>query len=166
MLATLNEFFGIMVDAIASQGGEVLKFMGDALLAIFPEIDHDLAGPSEAAIAAVRKASKGIAELNRLRAADDTPPSAFGLALHAGEVAYGNVGGRNRLDFTVTGPAVNHTSRLLELSKKIDRPVLISGSFAECCRLPLARLGKYRLRDVARSHDVYVLNETVAPPGK
>jgi adenylate cyclase len=163
VLSTLNEFFGVMVDAITSEGGEVLKFMGDALLAIFPAADHDLSGPSQAAIAAVRKASKGIAELNRLREMSGRPGLAFGLALHAGEVAYGNVGGRTRLDFTVTGPAVNHTSRMLELSKKIDRPIVISGTFAECCTLPLTRLGKYRLRDVARSHDVYVPNETVVP---
>jgi adenylate cyclase len=152
VLATLNSFFGVMVEAIASEGGEVLEFMGDALLAIFPETDHDLSGPSQSAMAAAAKASRGVAELGL----------AFGLALHTGEVAYGNIGGRTRLDFTVIGPAVNHTNRLLELSKKIDRPVVISGSFAECCELPLTRLGKYRLRDVARSHDVYLPNETVA----
>ena len=166
VLSTLNEFYGVMVDAIASEGGEVLKFIGDALLAIFPEVDHDLTGPSRAALGAVRNAAEGIAELNKLRAGIDIPALAYGLALHAGEVAYGNVGGRNRLDFTVTGPAVNHTSRLLELSKKIDRPILVSGSFAECCPLPLTRLGKYRLRDVARSQDVYVPNEMVAPSSK
>ena len=156
VLATLNGFFGVMVEAITSEGGEVLKFMGDALLAIFPAADHDLSGPSQAAMAATVKAARDASQLGY----------SFGLALHAGEVAYGNIGGRTRLDFTVIGPAVNHTNRLLELSKKIDCTVVASGAFAACCELPLKRLGKYRLRDVARSHDVYVPNETVAPFSK
>src|SRR4029079_6181546 len=95
VLSTLNEFYGVMVDAIASEGGEVRNFIGDPLLAIFSAADHDLTGPSRAALGAVRNAAEGIAELNKLRAGIDIPALAYGLALHAGEVAYGNVGGRN-----------------------------------------------------------------------
>jgi adenylate cyclase len=164
VLATLNAFFGVAVDAVEDRGGEVLKFIGDGLLAIFPEIDGSLAEPSCAAVSAVRAMIKGVAELNRQRKAE--PAIAFGAALHVGDLAYGNIGGRKRLDFTVIGSAVNHTSRLLELSKKLERTVIMSGALAEQCTLPLARLGKYRLRDVSRSHEVYTLEEMVAEPAK
>jgi adenylate cyclase len=162
VIAALNEFFGVLVEAISSEGGEVLKFMGDALLAIFPAVEGDLGPSSEAAMRALGRIGRGMGELNESRVAAGTPALGFGLALHAGEVAYGNIGGRTRLDFTVIGPAVNHTSRILELSKKINRPVLISGAFAERCAAPLVRLGKFRLRDVSRSHEVFVPQETIA----
>ncbi|MGE4247126.1 MAG: adenylate/guanylate cyclase domain-containing protein, partial [Parvibaculaceae bacterium] len=92
----LDRFFEAMVEAITAEGGEVLKFMGDALLAVFPEQEGDLMKPCQAAAQAARGAAGTLARID--------PSLLFGIALHAGDIAYGNIGGRTRLDFTVIGP--------------------------------------------------------------
>ncbi len=84
-------------------------------------------------------------------------PLAFGLALHCGEVAYGNVGAPRRLDFTVMGPAVNRASRLLDLAKRLQRQVVMSRAFADCVGEPLVALGVHALRDVPEPQVVFTL---------
>ncbi|CAN5450216.1 adenylate/guanylate cyclase domain-containing protein [soil metagenome] len=157
VLATLNDFFAVLVDAIVAQGGEVLKFMGDAVLAGFAQAGDNLSSACHSAIAAARQIETGIAGLNTARIAAGRQPLAFGLALHAGDVAYGNIGGRTRLDFTVIGPAVNHTARLLELTKTAQHPILMSEVFARTSGLSLVALGHRRLRDVPGTQNIYTL---------
>jgi adenylate cyclase len=150
VVAMLNRFFEMMVEAIGSEGGEVLKFMGDALLAIFPERDGSLKEPCGAA---ARAAQGAIAA-----AGSRAPLLDFGLALHAGDVAYGNIGGRTRLDFTVIGPAVNYTSRMLERTKTTSR-VLISETFANTSQLSFIDLGPHTLRDIEGEHRMFTIAE-------
>jgi adenylate cyclase len=157
VIALLDDWFGCLSGAIEDHGGEILKFMGDGLLAIFAAgADHVAA--CERALDAALAAHGGVAALNRRRAAAGDPPLAFGLALHLGEVAYGNVGGRRRLDFTVIGPAINHASRLQELTKSLNRGLLISGAVARVARRPLVSLGPHLLRDVTEPHEVFTLD--------
>jgi adenylate cyclase len=96
---------------------------------------------------------------NALRQSLGTPPLVHGLALHVGEVAYGNVGAPQRLDFTVIGPAVNRASRLLDLAKRLDRQVLVSDALAREVDQPLVDLGRHRLRDVEQTQRIFTLPE-------
>ena len=158
VLSTLNDFFDELVGAIEPHGGEVLKFIGDALLAIFPASDeHEL--PCGPAVAAARGTRQRIATLNRARAEAGRSLLKFGLALNVGEIAYGNIGSRTRLDFTAIGPAINHTSRLLEVAKQRDYDVVISESFVRAAGSAFPSLGLHKLRDVAGEQHVYGLAE-------
>lgn len=163
VVATLNDFFGVLVDAFHQEGGEVLKFMGDAVLGGFAQPGPGLGEPCQSALGAVKAIETGIAELNARRAAAGQTSIRFGLALHVGDVAYGNIGGRTRLDFTVIGPAVNHTSRLLELIKSIGHRVLFSEAFAAASGLALRNLGEHRLRDVPGTQNIYTLPSRSEP---
>lgn len=149
MLRMLNDLFDCQVAAIDQHGGEVLKFIGDGLLAIFPFRDgHGTAESCDAALAAATAAFAGLHPLNARRAKDGQPPIRFGLALHAGEVAYGNIGGSQRLDFTCIGPAVNLASRLETLSAELDLPVVASAEFAVLTTHAMKPLGAHELKGI------------------
>jgi adenylate cyclase len=141
----LNGYFDAMSDPIARHGGEILKFMGDGLLAIFP-----LSEPQACAnlLRAVSEAREAMAELNRNNAAIGRAPLNYGVGVHVGDVMYGNIGSRSRLDFTVIGPAVNMASRLESLTKQLGRPVLLSRAFAESVEgdFALERVGEHAVR--------------------
>jgi adenylate cyclase len=156
VIATLNQWFDGVADGVAAHGGEILKFLGDGILAIFPAVP-DVADACDRAVDAARQACSNVAAINEARRAEGQPPVEFGLALHLGEVSYGNVGSRHRLDFTVIGPAVNHASRLQELTKTLGHPVLVSGALAERTTRPLACIGRHTLRDVAEAVEVFAL---------
>lgn len=156
LIRTLNELFECQVPAIDRHGGEVLKFIGDGLLAIFPLGGH--ASPRErcqAALAASAEAARELAALNVRRQAEGRPEIAFGLALHVGEVAYGNIGGASRLDFTCIGPAVNVAARLEGLTAIVGRPVVTSEAFASLAGADLEALGAFELRGVAETQQVF-----------
>ena len=160
VLAHLNAWFGIIGEVVETHGGEVLKFIGDAVLAIFPTTGEQ--GRQEAcrrALAAAQEFCRRSAAENALRQSRGDPPLLHRLSLHFGEVAYGNVGAPHRLDFTVVGPAVNRASRLLDLAKALDRPVIISRAFARELGQPLADLGRHRLRGVEHPQQVFALPE-------
>lgn len=148
VVSTLNAFFEEIVVAVENHGGEVLKFIGDGLLAIFPGEPSKVTPACQKALAAAREALDRLHHLNHSRREEGEPPLTIGLALHVGEVAYGNIGGRLRLDFTAIGPAVNHTSRLLELAKRLDVTTAVSASFERACGATLPSLGFHELRDV------------------
>lgn len=155
VIASLNAYFDTMAAPLVEAGGEILKFIGDAMLAIFP-----LAEPRacERAFGAALDAAAGMAALNAERRAAGQDELGFGLALHVGEVMWGNIGAQSRLDFTVIGPAVNVAARLDELSKDLRRPLLVSGDFAGRCRRSgavLERLGRYPLRGVQTEVEVF-----------
>ena len=167
-LELLNNYFECMAGAVLAHRGEVLKFIGDAMLAIFPIgaiTDHPERCPEHAracadAIAAAREAIRRMAELNLRRRERREQPLRFGIALHLGDVMFGNVGAPGRLDFTVIGPAVNEVARLEAMCKTLSQPLVIS---AEVARLllpePLVSLGVHALRGVRRRHELFTLAE-------
>ncbi|QEX21974.1 hypothetical protein FRZ61_19030 [Hypericibacter adhaerens] len=158
VLNGLNAWLEAMVGPIHAHQGEVLKFIGDAILAIFPTGTRQSGRVvCAAALAAVEEARRQVEEVNRARAAQGLWPLEFGVGLHFGEVVYGNIGAPRRLDFTVIGAAVNRASRLQELSKQLGRQTIISGAFAGHIDGPLVPLGTHRLRDVAEPQSVYGL---------
>jgi class 3 adenylate cyclase len=159
VIALLNAHFERLAAPIKAFGGEVLKFMGDGLLAIFPTEPGGAAQACDRALRAARGARAGMAALNGERRAGGESPLAFGLALHLGDVMHGNIGAPDRLDFTVIGPAVNVVSRLEALCKELDRPVLISAAFASACREDLEPIGSYRLPGVTQPERVFTLAE-------
>lgn len=160
-LAMLNDFFDCMVGAITENGGEVLKFIGDAVLAIFP-IAHSDRMNLEAcgrALAAVRSARERIQGVNRERGERDFPEIEFSVGLHRGDVTYGNIGSAERLDFTVIGAPANQTARIQELCKALDIPVLISAAFAERFIGDLVSLGRHELKGVDKLIEILTLPE-------
>jgi adenylate cyclase len=144
----LNDYFDAMSEPIARHGGEILKFMGDGLLAIFP-----LSKPSACAdlLHAVTEARQAMTELNGKSRASGGKALNFGIGVHVGDVMYGNIGSRARLDFTVIGPAVNMASRLEALTKQLGRTVLLSREFADLVagEFELERLGEHPVRGFA-----------------
>jgi adenylate cyclase len=141
----LNSYFDAMSEPIARHGGEILKFIGDGLLAIFP-----LSEPSACAnlLHAVAEARQAMVDLNEKNSEAGRAPLNYGIGVHVGDVMYGNIGSRTRLDFTVIGPAVNMASRLEALTKQLGRTVLLSRSFADFVKsdFDLERVGEYPVR--------------------
>jgi adenylate cyclase len=129
VIPLLNDYSDAIVSAIHEHGGDVLKLIGDGTLAIFTAEDRTHA--CGAALSAAIAAREGIVELNRRRVADGKPITDMYLGLHVGDVFYGNVGTRERLDFTVIGPAVNEASRIAAMCRSVDQPVLMSSAFAD-----------------------------------
>jgi adenylate cyclase len=150
--ALLNAYFECLVTAIAEQGGEVLKFIGDGLLAVFSYSDGATGRvAAESALAAARMALEALDRLNAsppeaLLQTEGWRPLRTGIALHAGEVFFGNIGSVGRLDFTVIGRAVNEASRVESLTKTLGRPLLITGAVAHLLSGPLDDLGRHTLR--------------------
>lgn len=162
LIETLNAYFEVMGGAVEAEGGEILKFIGDAILAIFP-IASD-AGPAEVADAchkamrAARTALAGMDTLNGARGAAGLPLLGSGIALHLGDAMYGNIGAPDRLDFTVIGPAVNLVSRLQGLTRRLMQPLLTSAAFVGACPdLPLRSLGFQPVKGVAEPVEVFGL---------
>jgi adenylate cyclase len=158
MIAVLDAWFDRIAGAVHAFGGEVLKFIGDGVLAIFP-VTGALAEACEAALRAVVAARAGMAHLDTARQAQGLPPLPFGAALHLGEILWGNIGAADRLDFTAIGPAVNLVSRLEGLCRPLGRSVLISGAVAAETTAPLVPLGEHVLRGIASPCAVFTLPE-------
>ena len=156
MIAALDAWFDRVAGAVHAFGGEVLKFIGDGVLAIFPVSDAP-AGACEAALRAVVAARAGMAHLDSARQAQGLAPLPFGAALHVGEILWGNIGAVDRLDFTAIGPAVNLVSRLEGLCRPLGRSVLISGAVAAETTMPLLALGQHLLRGIAAPCAVFTL---------
>ena len=158
-LATLNQYFDSVAGAVIEHGGEVLKFIGDAVLAIFPIADPNDRHPEACtlALAAVGDAQARIDEVNRERTAAGEPALAFGTGLHRGDITYGNIGTTKRLDFTVIGPAVNEAARIEDLCKTLGEPVLVSAAFAESVTGRLESLGRHTLRGVRAKQEIFTL---------
>src|SRR5471032_60910 len=157
VIALLNDYFSAMGDIVTKAGGEILKFMGDGMLAMLPidSLDQRTA-VARGAVQAEASVADAITMLNRIRAAADGPLVRFGLALHIGEVMFGNIGASKRLDFTVIGPAVNYTARLEKLCVPLERQVLISQAIATL--LPEGEtvpLGHHAMKDIDRPQAVF-----------
>ena len=161
LLELLNRYFDCQVPAIQDAGGEVLKYMGDGLLAIFP-IAGNGAAVCGAALGAARAFRTEVAKLNA-GIADPAQQLRFGLALHVGEVLYGNIGGGNRLDFTAIGPAVNLAARLEKLARDLNRAIVASGRFAEVHEEEFVPLGELTLRGVSAPQPAFALADEGEP---
>ena len=156
LLALLDDYFGALGQAVTEGGGEILKFIGDAMLAIFPvPPEGSPALVCRAALAAAAAADALAAAINRARRADGRPEFAFGIALHVGDVMYGNIGSQARLDFTVIGPAVNLASRISGLCATLGRQVLVSADFAAAAGGDLDPVGSFDLKGIAMPQAVY-----------
>jgi adenylate cyclase len=154
LIDLLNRYFDCQVPVILDHGAEVLKYMGDGLLAIFT-IAGDEAEVCRRALAAARRAQTNIAELSR----SVMPGLRFGLALHIGDVLYGNIGSGNRLDFTCIGPAVNFAARIEKLAGELGRGILASGEFARHCRGEFTALGEFTLTGFSTAQTVFGLED-------
>ncbi|ABC91455.1 probable adenylate cyclase protein [Rhizobium etli CFN 42] len=165
MISALDAYFDRVAGAVHAFGGEVLKFIGDGVLAIFPvtaasgdeaRADREAC---EAALRAVAASRAGMVHLDRIREAEGLAPLPFGAALHFGEILWGNIGAADRLDFTAIGPAVNLVSRLEGLCRPLGHSVLISGAVAANTEAALMPLGKHALRGIAEPCAVFTLAE-------
>jgi adenylate cyclase len=154
LIDLLNCYFGPMCDAVAAQGGEILKFIGDALLAIFP-IRADAAATCAAALLAAERAQAALIEENRRRQDAGLARIDYGLALHVGDVMYGNIGSDTRLDFTVIGPAVNLTARIESMCRQLGRPLLLSADFVRAARISADSLGAFALKGVGAEQEIF-----------
>jgi len=153
LIDLLNRYFDCQVPVILDHGAEVLKFMGDGLLAIFTIAGNETE-VCQRALAAARRAQANIAAL-----ADTAMPGLrFGLALHIGDVLYGNIGSGNRLDFTCIGPAVNCAARIEKLTSQLGRAILASGEFARHCAGEFTPLGEFRLAGFSAPQLVFGLD--------
>ncbi len=155
LIELLNEYFGRVCVALDASGGEVLKFLGDALLAIFPVGEEDPVSVCARALAAVDQAQEALAAYNAGRSEVGDEPIGYGIALHIGDVMFGNIGGENRLDFTVIGPAVNLVSRIEGLCRDLGRQVLLSRDFVAAAGLDAQHLGAFALKGLASPEDIY-----------
>ncbi len=163
----LNRYFDCQVDAIRRRGGEVLKFMGDGLLAVFPVVGDagNAADICNGVLEAVQECRASVAELTYSEGGHTVEKFRFGLALHIGTVLYGNIGGANRLDFTCIGPAVNLAARLEKIASNLHRTVVASASFAESCSNGRWRdLGEFPIAGFAKAERVYGLADEVPAP--
>ena len=156
MIQILDALFDAQAKSIHAHGGEILKFIGDGLLAIFPIIDAGLT--RIAAQNALEAAKETLEAVDRL--ADDPllsgePPLKIVVALHVGQVLYGNIGAADRLDFTVIGPAVNLVSRVEAVAKSLDLPIVVSDDFARAYVDTLSSLGHHQLRGLATPHELF-----------
>ncbi|WP_134499209.1 adenylate/guanylate cyclase domain-containing protein [Microvirga pakistanensis] len=154
VMARLNRHLEAMAEPVVEQGGEVMKFLGDGLLAVFPITEEQ---PKEAACAAaIRAAREALARNKHVnRSFHDETPLGLDIALHTGEVFYGNIGAANRLDFTVIGPAVNEVSRMEALCSELDCPVVLSSAVAAVSPVPVCSLGHHRLRGVPGERELF-----------
>ena len=149
-----------MGSAIEAEGGEILKFIGDGILAIFPTAEGEGAD-RRACRQALQAARTALQTFGALRAGfnDGKLAPACGIALHLGEVMYGNIGTADRLDFTVIGPAVNLVSRIEAFSRDLDPPVVCSAHFAAVSEAPFRSLGQHRLKGIREPQEIFALNE-------
>jgi class 3 adenylate cyclase len=159
VITALDAWFDCMAGAVHAFGGEVLKFIGDGMLAIFPVTGDNSGDACNAALRAVTSAQAGMAHLDVARREQGLPSLSFGAALHLGEILWGNVGAADRLDFTAIGPAVNLVSRLEGLCRPLGQTILISGAVAAETSAKLIPLGTHPLRGIVAPCDVYTVPE-------
>ena len=146
----LNEYYACLIPAVERQGGDVLKLIGDGMLAIFPDAEGDA---PRRALAAARDAQAAIAEANAR--GSEWPELAAGIALHHGTAAYGNIGSARRLDFTVIGRDVNLASRICGICREAGAPLLMSEAFCERLGLDAEAAGAFTLRGIADAVTLY-----------
>ena len=159
IIPLLNDYAEAIVSSIHQHSGDVLKLIGDGVLAIFPAEERSRA--CAAALDAAGAARAAVAALNARRLEKGLPATEMYLGLHLGEVFYGNIGSKERLDFTVVGPAVNEVSRIAAMCRSVDQPILLSAAFAESCAeqaRTFASVGRFALRGVGKPQELFTLD--------
>jgi adenylate cyclase len=160
----LNDYAQAAIDAIHDEGGDVLKLMGDGVLAMFT--NQDMTAAKRAALRAEHRFRHNLTDLNARRLADGRPTTSAYVGLHVGEVFYGNIGSEDRLDFTVVGPAVNEVSRIASMCRSVDRELLASSNFRAGLDVTgkgyLVSTGRFALRGIGRAQDLYTLDPDIA----
>ncbi|GAB4367602.1 MAG: adenylate/guanylate cyclase domain-containing protein [Kiloniellaceae bacterium] len=167
VVALLDDYFEAMARAIEANGGEILKFIGDAILAIFPIEERQPGDPCRACLASMKAAREALANVERLRAerrAAGKEDCRCGIALHVGDVMYGNIGAADRLDFTVIGPAVNLVSRIEALNRDLVFPLVYSAAYAAHWPGESRSLGKHLLKGFGVPQEVFTLADTGSLP--
>jgi adenylate cyclase len=161
IIPLLNDYADVIVSAIHAHSGDVLKLIGDGILAIFTAGNR--ARACAAALAAATEARSKVTTLNARRAHAALPVTDMYVGLHIGEVFYGNIGSTERLDFTVVGPAVNEASRIAAMCRSVDQPMLVSEAFANVdgMRGSLVSVGRYALRGVAQPQELFTLDSSL-----
>lgn len=160
LIELLDDYFDAVVTPIENAGGEVLKFMGDAVLAIFDlTLEKDHAAVCLEACKAAAAAASAVNGLNIKWQHKSGHPIGFGIALHVGPVSYGNVGSASRLDFTAIGPAVNLVSRIERLTRAVQRTIVLSEDFAGHLKQPMVMLGSFQLKGISECQVVYSFPE-------
>jgi adenylate cyclase len=156
----LNDYAQAAIDAVHDEAGDVLKLIGDGVLAMFTSADT--IGAKRAALRAEHRFRRNMAELNARRAGDGRPTTSAHVGLHVGDVFYGNIGSEDRLDFTVVGPAVNEVSRIASMCRSVDRELLTSSDFRTGLDAAgqgyLVSTGRFALRGIGRAQDLYTLD--------
>ena len=156
-LELLNDYFEATAGAVLLHGGEVLRFIGDASLAVFPTAGDTAQAACLRAAAAARAARARAGEANERRRSAGLPPFAYGVGLHLGRVLYGNIGTPERLEFSVIGAAANEAARIEALCKETARDVVLSGAVAAALGEPCPSLGSFTLRGVAQPMEIFAL---------
>ena len=159
VLELLNDYAEAQVEEIEAQGGHVLKFIGDGIMAIFPQ--QEMAQACARALDAATNLTKRIITLNARRESHGMPVTSTHIALHVGELLYGNLGSPRRLDFTVLGPAVNEAARIEAFCASLEQPVIVSTAFAEAsgqARQRLVSVGRYAMKGIARPQELFTLD--------
>jgi len=160
----LNDYAQAAIDSIHDEGGDVLKLIGDGVLAMFT--NQDMTSARRAALRAEHRFRRNMASLNARRSSDERPTTSAYVGLHVGEVFYGNIGSEDRLDFTVVGPAVNEVSRIASMCRSVDRELLASADFRTgldaAGRGYLVSTGRFALRGIGRAQDLYTLDPVIA----
>jgi adenylate cyclase len=159
VLELLNDYAEAQVEEIEAHGGHVLKFIGDGILAIFPQ--EETAHACARALDAAASLKDRIAKLNERRDAHGMPVTTTHIALHVGELLYGNLGSPRRLDFTVLGPAVNEAARIESLCASLEQAVIVSTAFAEAsgqARRRLVSVGRYAMKGIAQPQELFTLD--------
>ena len=158
LLETLNQYFEIVHDCVEKNGGEILRFIGDAMLIVFPvENLTTITQACEKALASALDAQLQTRQINILRKKEGKPIIEFGVGLHEGCVMYGNVGAPSRLDFTVMGTAVNRTARLESLTKELDSPILVSSDFNQQVQTSGQFMGEFSVKGVENGLQAYAV---------
>jgi len=157
VIELLNRYFESVIEPVEGHGGQVLKLIGDGVLAIFPLRRGGAKPACLAAVAAALAAFADLAEVNRARAAAGLRTIRIGITLHIGRVIYGNIGTSSRLDFTVIGRAVNLVSRLQRLCKRFGKAMLFSAEFVRQSGIPALSIGRHEVRGVSEPQEVFAL---------
>ncbi len=160
----LNDYAQAAIDAVHDEGGDVLKLIGDGVLAMFTH--EDMTAARRAALRAEHRFRRNMISLNARRSADGRPTTSAYVGLHVGEVFYGNIGSEDRLDFTVVGPAVNEVSRIASMCRSVDRELLASSDFRAGLNTQgrgfLVSTGRFALRGIGRAQDLFTLDPDIA----
>ncbi len=158
LIELLNEYFDCMATPVRERGGEIIKFVGDAMLATFRvDREAELAAVSAAAVDAAEAALKAMDDNNRDRLEAGKPVADVGIAIHEGEVMFGNIGAAGRLDFTVIGPAVNRVARVGNLCRELGQRLLLTGEVARHVPGRGRSMGSFELRGTDRPHEIFAV---------